>query len=61
MKNIEKFCVNVKPDLPKGQSVHVLRHTFAAHFIMNGGNILTLQKIMGHTSIQHDDLCASCS
>lgn len=42
----------VKPDLPKGQAVHVLRHTFAAHFMINGGNILALQKIMGHSSIQ---------
>lgn len=37
--------------LPKGQSAHVLRHTFASHFMMNGGNILTLQKILGHASI----------
>ncbi len=37
--------------LPKGQRTHVLRHTFASHFIMNGGNILTLQKILGHGSI----------
>lgn len=37
--------------LPKGQSAHVLRHTFASHFMMNGGNILTLQKALGHTSI----------
>ncbi|MBG6242195.1 MAG: integrase [Candidatus Symbiopectobacterium sp. Dall1.0] len=42
----------VKPDLPKGQAAHVLRHTFAAHFMINGGNILTLQKIMGHANIQ---------
>lgn len=39
-------------DLPTGQKVHVLRHTFASHFIMNGGNILTLQKILGHSDIQ---------
>ena len=38
-------------DLPKGQATHVLRHTFASHFIMNGGNILILQKILGHSSI----------
>lgn len=38
-------------DLPKGQAIHVLRHTFASHFIMNGGNILTLQKILGHSSV----------
>lgn len=37
--------------LPKGQSTHVLRHTFASHFMMNGGNILVLQQILGHASI----------
>lgn len=30
---------------------HGLRHTFASHFIQNGGNILTLQKILGHSSL----------
>lgn len=39
-------------ELPKGQASHVLRHTFASHFVMNGGNILTLQRILGHSSIQ---------
>ncbi len=39
-------------ELPKGQRTHVLRHTFASHFMMNGGNLLTLQKILGHASIQ---------
>ncbi len=37
--------------LPKGQMTHVLRHTFASHFMMNGGNILTLQKILGHANL----------
>ncbi|WNF47722.1 tyrosine-type recombinase/integrase [Pseudomonas sp. SG20056] len=37
--------------LPKGQAAHGLRHTFASHFIQNGGNILTLQKILGHSSL----------
>ncbi|MBB7505360.1 tyrosine-type recombinase/integrase [Escherichia coli] len=41
-----------KPDLPEGQAVHALRHTFATHFMMNGGNIITLQRILGHASIQ---------
>ena len=30
---------------------HGLRHTFASHFIMSGGNILTLQKLLGHSSV----------
>ncbi len=38
-------------ELPKGQAAHVLRHSFASHFMMNGGDILTLQRILGHSSI----------
>lgn len=41
-----------KPSLPDGQAVHSLRHTFATHFMMNGGSIITLQKILGHSSLQ---------
>ena len=37
--------------LPEGQMTHALRHTFASHFIMGGGNILTLQRILGHQSL----------
>jgi site-specific recombinase XerD len=31
---------------------HALRHTFASHYIMQGGNILVLQKILGHTDVK---------
>ena len=37
--------------LPDGQMTHVLRHSFASHFMMNGGNILTLQRILGHANL----------
>lgn len=40
-----------KIDLPKGQAAHVLRHSFASHFVMNGGDILSLQKVLGHSTI----------
>uniref|UniRef100_UPI003A946534 tyrosine-type recombinase/integrase n=1 Tax=Marinomonas sp. TaxID=1904862 RepID=UPI003A946534 len=39
-------------ELPKGQAAHVLRHSFASHFMINGGNILTLQRILGHSDIR---------
>lgn len=37
--------------LPKGQASHVLRHTFASHFMIGGGNIIALQRILGHQSL----------
>lgn len=51
LNRFDKTLVVSGPQVPNGQSSHVLRHTFASHFIMNGGNILTLQKILGHTSL----------
>lgn len=35
-----------------GQMTHILRHSFASHFVMAGGDILTLQRILGHTDIK---------
>lgn len=40
---------SIKP--PRGQASHILRHTFAAHFIMGGGHIVTLKEILGHASL----------
>jgi integrase len=31
---------------------HDLRHTFASHWVMRGGDIFKLQKILGHQSVQ---------
>ncbi|WGE29442.1 tyrosine-type recombinase/integrase [Edwardsiella tarda] len=50
--SIRDAIKRIAPGIPKGQAVHALRHTFASHFMMNGGNILTLQKILGHSKIQ---------
>lgn len=38
--------------LPPGQAAHVLRHTFASHFIQSGGDLFTLKKVLGHSTIQ---------
>ena len=31
---------------------HGLRHTFASHWVMNGGDLFKLQKVLGHKSVE---------
>jgi len=40
---------------------HDLRHTFASHFMMKGGNLYDLQKILGHTTIKMTERYAHLS
>ena len=43
--------VREKAEIPYRFSFHSLRHTFASHFMMAGGDIYRLQRILGHKSI----------
>lgn len=51
-KAFERAVKRAGIDLPEGQCTHVLRHTFASYFMMNGGNILVLRNILGHSDIK---------
>lgn len=51
-KTFERVVNKAGIELPTGQCTHVLRHTFASHFMMNGGNILVLKEILGHSDIK---------
>ena len=37
---------------PRLRPWHALRHTFASHFVMSGGNLLVLQQILGHGEVK---------
>lgn len=52
MNTFKRAVAKLDLDLPKGQMTHVLRHTFASHFMINGGNILALQRALGHGDIK---------
>ena len=51
-KSFQEAVKRARINLPEGQMTHVLRHTFASHFMMNGGNILVLKEILGHSDIK---------
>lgn len=46
IKAAEKAGIN---DLTK---LHTLRHTYASHLVMNGVDLATVQKLLGHTDIK---------
>ena len=50
-QEFKKMLALTDIELAEGQKTYVLRHTFASHFMMNGGNILVLQRILGHANI----------
>ena len=46
-----KVVGRARIQLPRGQMSPALRHSFASHFVMNGGNIVVLKDILGHSTI----------
>jgi len=50
-KRLYELSSSYNETRPDGKVSHVLRHTYASHFMQKGGNTLVLQQILGHSSI----------
>jgi site-specific recombinase XerD len=44
-----------KADIPR-LHLHLFRHTFAVKYLMNGGDLMSLKRLMGHTDISTTSL-----
>lgn len=52
-KSIINYFTTLKVayNLDKNISFHSLRHSFATYYLMNGGNIITLKSMLGHSHL----------
>ena len=51
INTFERVVDEIKLTLPKGQLTHVLRHTFASHYMIKGGDIRALSKALDHSDL----------
>lgn len=51
-KAFERVIKRTGIELPAGQCSRVLRHTVASYYMMGGGDILELNKLLGHGTIE---------
>jgi integrase/recombinase XerD len=49
-RNTHALCNELGIHAPE-RLIHALRHSFATHFIRQGGNVFLLQKSLGHTTL----------
>lgn len=50
---ISNYFINLKKEfnINKNITEHSLRHSFATYYLMNGGNLIALQSMLGHKSL----------
>lgn len=50
----------IRAKIGKRVHPHILRHSFATHFLENGGNLQILQKLMGHKDVATTMIYTHC-
>ncbi len=48
--------LKVAYELDENITFHILRHSFATYYLMNGGNIITLKSMLGHSHLESTNI-----
>ncbi len=57
-KGIINYFTTLKTayNLDENITFHILRHSFATYYLMNGGNIITLKSMLGHSRLESTNI-----
>jgi integrase/recombinase XerD len=51
LRDVKRLCFRLGFK-PPAKTLHACRHTYATHYIQSGGNVVCLQRLLGHSHIE---------